>query len=359
MKFSHIGALILLVPVAVAQPRGAFSVGSVSAAPGRLASGMLKVGTGADIPISVIHGAKPGPVLTLVAGIHGYEYSPILALQRMRTKISPEALSGTVILVHVANMPSFLRRTIYYGPEDGQNLNRVFPGKADGTVSERIAHVLTTGVIARADYLIDLHCGDGNESLRPYAYWMRTGNPAVDERSRQMAVAFGLEHIVIDDERPRDPARSQYCSNTAATRGKPAITVESGGLGAAPAGLHAADDAINKLEAGVLRILRRLRMLSGAEAAPATKPAWIVRNTVLRSEATGIFYPEVHKDQEVRQGALLGTVTDFFGNKAFELRAPFAGKVLYVIATPPISAGEPLAMIGAAGPPPGNASVAK
>jgi predicted deacylase len=330
-------AALLPLALLVAQP---FSAGGVSAAPGEISSGFVKVGPGADIPITVINGAKPGPKLALVGGIHGYEYSPILALQRLRGRLSPQSLAGTVILVHVANMPSFLRRTIYYGPEDGKNLNRVFPGSAAGTLSERIAHSLTTEVIERTDYLIDLHCGDGNESLRPYSYWMRTGKPELDERSRQLAVAFGLDHIVIDDERPRDPARSMYCSNTAATRGKPAITVESGGLGAV------AEDSVAALETGVLRVLEHLRMTASTPRAE-NKPVWIARNAVLRSEATGLFYPAVRKDQAVEQGALLGTVTDFFGKKMFELRAPFAGKILYVIATPPINAGEPLAMIGA------------
>ncbi len=327
------------------------AVGPVTAAPGRSASGFLPVAEGAGIPITVIHGAKPGPVLALVAGTHGYEYSPILALQRLRTRIRPEELAGAVVLVHVANLPSFLRRTIYYGPDDGKNLNRVFPGKPDGTLSERIAHVLTRDVIERTDYLVDVHCGDGNESLRPYSYWMRTGNRDIDQRSRGMAVEFGLDHIVIDDERPRDPAQSLYCSNTAATRGKPAITVESGGLGVVPLGLHQADEHIERLEAGVFRLLRHLKMLAGRLEPLAREPVWIVRHAVLRSDATGIFYPEVRKDQAVSQGALLGTVTDFFGKTLLELRAPFSGKMLYVIATPPVSQGEPLAMIGVAGSP--------
>lgn len=155
----------------------------VTALRAQVASRHLKVAPGADIPITIIQGRRPGPTLALVAGIHGYEYTPILALQRVRANLSPEALSGTVILVHVANLPSFLKRTIYYGPDGGKNLNRVFPSRPDGALSERIAHVLTAEVIEKADYLIDLHCGDGNESLRPYSYWMRTGWPSASRTS--------------------------------------------------------------------------------------------------------------------------------------------------------------------------------
>ena len=158
------------------------------------------------------------------------EYVPIVALQRMRDKIDPKTLKGTIVMVHVANMPSFLGRTIYYSPVDGKNLNRVYPGKADGTISDRIADTITREVIARATHVVDLHCGDGNESLRPYSYWITTGEPKVAQAGRAMALAFGLDHIVVDKERPTDPAASVYTSNTAITRGKPALTTETGGM---------------------------------------------------------------------------------------------------------------------------------
>src|SRR5438105_1700430 len=125
---------------------------------------------GTQIPVTTVYGARPGPVLALIAGNHGYEYPPILALQEFRALVDPSRISGTIVMVHVANMPSFLGRTVYFSPVDGKNLNRVYPGRADGTVSERIALAITKEVIEKADYVLDLHCGDGNESLRPYVY---------------------------------------------------------------------------------------------------------------------------------------------------------------------------------------------
>src|SRR5438552_8631853 len=98
---------------------------------------------GTQIPVTTIRGGGTGPVLGLIAGNHGYEYPPILALQRLRTLIDPAKLKGTIIMVHVANMPSFLGRTVYFSPVDGKNLNRVYPGRKDGTVSERIAYAIT------------------------------------------------------------------------------------------------------------------------------------------------------------------------------------------------------------------------
>ncbi|MFN0086949.1 MAG: succinylglutamate desuccinylase/aspartoacylase family protein [Blastocatellia bacterium] len=305
---------------------------------------MIQIPAGRDeatqIPISVIHGMNPGPVLALVAGNHGYEYTPILALQRMLARLDPKQVAGTVILVHVANMPSFLKRTIYYSPVDGRNLNRVYPGKADGTISERIAYQITREVIERADVVMDLHCGDGNEALGYYTYWdTRAGGADVVERSRQLALAFGFDHIVMDNERPTDPANSLYCSTTATTRGKPAITIESGGLG------ETDDESIAKIERGLMSVMRHLRMVAGRPEMVET-PLFIDQNAVLRSEATGIFYPLVERNRTVARGTLMGYVTDFFGNRIFELRAPFSGTVLYIIATPPTSKGEPLAMIG-------------
>src|SRR5579862_7249150 len=108
---------------------GAFAIGPVRAQPGTSASGSLDVAAragdpGTHVPLTILHGQTRGPVLALVAGVHGMEYVPVLALQRAAAAIDPATLSGTVILVHAANMPSLLGRTIYYSPIDGKNLNR-------------------------------------------------------------------------------------------------------------------------------------------------------------------------------------------------------------------------------------------
>jgi uncharacterized protein len=348
-RFSTILILIYLAPALIAaqprpQSRPSFTVGPVTAGAGEVASGMIQVPAATDeattIPVSVIHGSQAGPAFALIAGNHGYEYTSIIALQRLVNQIDPKRLSGTVIMVHVANMPSFLKRTIYYSPVDGKNLNRVYPGRIDGTVSERIAYQITKEVIERADYVIDLHCGDGNESLRPYSYWdVNAGGPEVVEKSKQMALAFGMDHIVKDRERPTDPNKSLYCSTTATTRGKPAITTESGGLGMTD------NESIARIEHGVINVMRHLKMIEGTPKM-VEQPIFIDRNAVLRSDATGIFYPLAERGHAVAKGTLMGYVTDFFGKRIFELRAPFSGTVLYILGTPPISQGEPLAMVG-------------
>src|SRR5262245_22642404 len=154
-------SLLTCLPVTLAaQGPAPLSIGSATAAPGKTGSGFIEVPAGVDaatrIPVTIIRGATTGPTLALVGGTHGSEVAPIIALQRVRKNIDASQLRGTVIIVHVANMPSFLGRTIYYSPVDGKNLNRVYPGKKDGTVSERIAYAITQEVISKADYSIDI-----------------------------------------------------------------------------------------------------------------------------------------------------------------------------------------------------------
>jgi predicted deacylase len=339
-------ALVLAFTVApgIAAAQQPFAVGPITAAPGTTASGTIQIAArpgdeGTSLPISIIHGSRPGPVLALVAGVHGQEYTPILALQNLRASIDPKTLAGTVIMVHVANMPSYLARTIYYSPADNKNLNRVFPGKADGTVSERIADVITREVIDRATHVVDLHCGDGNESLRPYLYWITTGTPQVAEAGKQMAFAFGMDHIVVDRERPTDPKASVYLSNTAITRGKPALTIESGGMA------EIDRDSIARIERGVAGLLKHLKMRAEGPD-PVSHPVILERSEVLRSDFTGIFHAVVEKGQTVAQGAVIGRVTDFHGKLLQEITAPFAGEVLYVVGTPAMNKGEPVGFIG-------------
>lgn len=344
MRVFCLATLCALVVATEAVAQQPFTVGPVTAQPGTTGSGTIQIAArqgdeGTTLPISVIHGTRPGPVLALVAGVHGQEYTPILALQNLRRSIDPKTLSGTVIMVHVANMPSYLARTIYYSPVDKQNLNRVFPGKADGTISERIAHTITTEVIERASHVVDIHCGDGNESLRPYLYWITTGQPEVAQAGREMALAFGMDHIIVDRGRPADPNASIYLSNTAITRGKPALTIESGGMA------EVDTDSILRIERGVAGLLRHLKMRAEGPP-PVAVPVLLERSEVLRSNFTGIFYPMVMKGQTVAQGAIIGRVTDFHGTVLEEIKAPFAGEILYVVGTPAMNKGEPVGFIG-------------
>lgn len=323
-------------------------VGEVIGRPAAAVSGYIDVPAAADpgtrIPITVITGVREGPVLALLAGTHGSEPSPILALQRVRAHLDPAVLSGTVILVHIANVPSFVHRTIYRGPWDQKNLNRVYPGRPNGTISERIADAITTQVIDQCDFLVDMHSGDGNEALRPYSYWNKLGmDDHVDTVAREMALAFGLDHIVIDTGRPRDVHASVFTSNTAHLRGKPAVTTEAGGTGV-PTEL-----TVQLNVDGALRVLRYLGMLPG-ERESVARPRWIDPSVVLTSPQNGVWLPAVVPDQHVNPGDVIGRVADYFGQITETVRAPIGGVVLYVVVSPAMSLGEPVGMIGTIAP---------
>jgi predicted deacylase len=321
-----------------------FVIGGARIKPGTMASGFLAVppgpdGPGTEIPYTVIHGAMPGKTLALVAGVHAVEYPPILALFRLKERIDPAGLRGTVIMVHIANPPSFKRRTIYYGPNDWKNLNRVFPGDRTGTTSQRIAAVIDEEVIQRADVLVDMHCGDGNEALIPYTYWMITGDESFDAATRDLALAFGLPHIIIDDTRGDDLKSSKYLGNTAILRGKAAITTEAGFLG------RTDEESIGLNIRGALSVLRHVGLIDG-EPEPVADPVWIDKYEVVYSKWNGLFAPRVGMGFYVRAGQIVGTVTDYLGAWKEDVKAPFTGILLYVIGTPPCNEGEPLFEVG-------------
>jgi uncharacterized protein len=340
------GVMLFLTSLSAAQDRTTFRVGTASAARGQKVTGTIEIPAGIDpalsIPVVVIHGAKPGPVLALVAGSHGTEYASIIALEKLIAMISPADISGTVIIVPLINIPSFEQKVPHVNPVDKKSMNRFYPGKMDGTQTERASYMITKQVVEQCDHLIDLHGGDTDESLRTYSYWTKTGNERQDRISREMVLAFGLDHIIISTERPKDPQASRYLENTATTRGKPSITVEAGHAGTVET------DDVNALVDGCLNVMRYLKMVSGA-ASTVQHPVWIERIATLTSEQTGIFYPLVKRGTYVEQGMKVGYVTDYFGNVSFEARAPAAGIILYVCSVPSMTKGATIANIGVVG----------
>ncbi len=333
----------IFVNSTAAQERATFTVGTATAARGQKATGAIEVPAGSDaatnIPVAVFHGAKPGPALALVSGAHGTEYASIIALEKLIGLLNPSELAGTVIIVPLVNIPSFERKVPHLNPVDGKNMNRMYPGKMDGTQTDRASFLITKQVVEQCDHLIDFHGGDLDESLRPYSYWTKTGNERQDRVSREMVLAFGLDHIIISTDRPKDPQASRYLENTATTRGKPSITVEAGHAGTVEA------EDVGALVNGSLSVMRYLKMLPGS-AAVIEHPVWVEKVTSVASEQTGIFYPLVRRGTYVEQGMKVGYVTDYVGKVIFEAGAPVAGVVLYICAVPSMTKGATIANIG-------------
>jgi len=321
----------------------AFTVGTAAAAPGQKVSGTIEVPAGVDaatsIPVVVANGAKPGPVLALVSGAHGTEYASIIALEKVIERIDPAALSGTVVIVPLVNIQSFEKKVPHVNPVDNKSMNRFYPGRMDGTQTERALYMMTKEVVDKCNYLIDLHGGDLDESLRPYSYWPLSGNADQDKITREMTLAFGLDTIIIAADRPKDPAASRYLDNTANTRGKPAIAAEAGYAGTVET------DDVEVLVNGCFNVMRYLKMLPGA-ATFVQNPVWIDNVQTVASDQNGIFYPLVKRGMYVAQGAKIGYVTDYTGRMLLEARAPVAGIVLYVCAVPSMTKGATIANIG-------------
>ena len=329
----------------------AFELADLVVEPGELLTGEITINpangdAGSFIPVTVVHGSRQGPVLSLIAGIHGSEYSPILSMQRLPTLLDPTQMSGTVIIVHIANMPAFTGRTIYFGPIDLKNLNRSFPGKSDGTITERIAHALTTHVIKPANYVIDIHSGDANESLRPSysAYYAEAGGDEVVRESARIAVAFGLETVVQFAGSYDSVEDAIYTSAQAVTLGIPSMDVESGELG------NIDNVYIDPITDGAMNVMRELGMIAG-EIEPLENPLFIAERARIYSEHEGIWYadPLVRTGDYVTQGTRLGVITDYFGNELETVIAPESGVLLILFGTPPVNTGDPIVVIGKVG----------
>jgi predicted deacylase len=343
MRKAAMGALVLVLAVPARADERTFSVGTATAARGQKAFGAIEVPAGVDagtrIAVAVVNGVRPGPVLAIVSGAHGTEYASIVAVSKLIGRLDSAEVSGTVILIPLVNVPSFEQKVPHVNPVDGKSMNRFYPGKSDGTQTERASFLVTRDVVDKCDHLIDLHGGDLDEDLRPYSYWTKTGNAKQDAFSREMVLAFGLDHIIISADRPKDPAASRYLENTATTRGKPSITVEAGRAGTVE------PDDVAALVDGCLSVMRHLKMLAGAST-PVERPVWIEAVKTAASEEGGLFYPLVRRGAYVEKGMKIGYVTDALGRPVFEARAPAAGVVLYICAVPSMKKGDTVANIG-------------
>jgi predicted deacylase len=288
-------------------------------------------------PYFAVAGAQDGPTFLLTAGIHAAEYTGILAAIRLGRGLEPADVHGTIVVIPLLNRPGFYERSIYVNPEDGENLNRIFPGRPDGPWSERFAYHLLNDVVVRCDYAMDLHAGDMIEDLEPFVIFSETGNADVDVRTRRMIDSYGVRwatRSVPTGERPG----MLYAA--AAERGVPAIIAESGRCGLVE------EDAIQRHVDGVRNIWRTLGVL--ADAPPVTKepPRVLSRFEWLRSEHQGIFECGVKVSDAVRAGQPLGRMVDLLGDPLGEVASPADGVVLFTVTSPAIKSGGLLLGVG-------------
>jgi predicted deacylase len=289
-------------------------------------------------PYFAVVGAQPGLTFLLTAGIHAAEYTGTLAALRLGQQLQPEHVRGTIVIIPLLNRPGFFERSIYVNPEDGQNLNRAFPGRADGTWSERFAHHVLNDVVAHVDRAMDLHAGDMIEDLEPFLGYLITGNDAVDSKSREMIDAHGGARWVSCMIPGGERAGMLY--GAAAQRGVPAILAESGGRG-----LPLEPDVQRHVD-GVLNIWRSLGLLTDAPPVPVTPPHLLARNEWLRSPHEGIFLCRVQPGDAVSENQVLGEMVDLLGNHLGDVTSPANGLILFTVTSPAIKKDGLLLAVG-------------
>lgn len=270
-------------------------------------------------PAFEAHGAKDGPRLTLMGGIHGCEYSSIAAVTRVMRELDSTQLTGSILAVPVVSVQSYERRSAFVVPEDGKNLNRCFPGSATGSFTDALAHSIFEELIAPADVVLDLHGGDLVEALEPFSIYEESG---VEDAAHGIATAFGLPYVVR--ERRQDGGLSGMTSSAAAAAGIPAVIAEAGGCGQLEKG------SVQLLADGVVNVLRHLEMLPGEPMPPAKPMQQVDRFLWLRCASAGWWEAVVGAGDEVAAGAIVGHVKNLWGDVLEEIRAPEDGVVLFL-----------------------------
>ena len=289
----------------------------------RTEHGFIRPIDGVEIPFGIVEGEQPGPCLLVTAGVHASEYCSIEAALRL-LKRAPAGLAGTILVLPILNMSGFRRRSIYVMPEDGRNLNRMFPGKPDGSVSERLADWLVTKVYPQADAYLDLHGGDLSEALQPFSLF-----PSGSETSKALAIAFGLPVAVSS-------GGEGYTINAAGRLGVPSIIAEVGGNGLWDAA------GVDQMTAGIDRVLHHLGMAAPSGWPLPAAPTRIVTMWVPAATVDGLWYPQKPLGDAVAAGDVLGEIRDVFGTVLDTVKARDDGFLLYKLSSLAVNRGEAL-----------------
>jgi predicted deacylase len=293
---------------------------------------------GLEVPVVELAGAQDGPLLTVIAGVHGCEYVPMAAVREWTRDLEQREFSGRIRVVPVLNVTAFRARSPFVVPEDGKNLNRCFPGDPAGTLAQRLAHAAFTELITGSDAYIDAHCGDMVEALEPFALY--EAGPA-EAAARDLALAYGLGYVIRQEAGP-DRAVSGTSSGAAAQAGIPAITAEAGGCGLVER--HAVDAHLR----GLNGVLAQLGMTADDAPAGRPEPTLLGRFLWLRCAQAGWWAPAVTAGEQVIEGQMLGTVSSLDGSVEQEsIIAPADGVIIFLTSSPAVADDGLLLGLGA------------
>lgn len=333
-----------------------YEVGSV--ARGTKASFELTADIGLDepliLPVLQIEGAKAGPTLLILASVHGDEYEGVETVLRLYRDVLPERIAGRLILIPTAN-PLAYRGGTRISPEDGANMARAFPGKAEGTPTERIAWHLHHRFIAKADFMLDLHSGGTHYAIPTLVGYYHNDEADIGRRSRAAAEAFGVRLLWAHAE-----IASGRSVSSALALGVPWVYTEAYG------GRRVRRDEAEAFYGGAFRLMRHLGMLLEAAADgqkgslvyssddPSDsdalgKPQRIYGDGNFdgseTAEADGFFIPERPLGSIVNAGEPIGSIRSFDGSELQRVEASRDGMIVMLPGTPVVRQGEPLFLI--------------
>lgn len=310
--------------------RKPFELAGVSVAPGSrqqidVPVARLYTHTPLHIPVEVIHGRQDGPVLLVCAAIHGDEINGVEIVRRLLGSRQLNRLRGTLMAVPIINVFGLVQQTRYL--PDRRDLNRCFPGSEKGSLGGRIAALFRQEIVDQATHVIDLHTGAIHRTNLPQ---IRT-RLDVGSETEEMAHAFGAPVIINSDL--RDGSLRHY----AQSRGIPVLTYEAGEA------LRFDEWAIAPGVRGVLRVMRRLGMLSGEKRHRTPRAAEVANSSGwVRAPIDGILRPQTRLGVRVAKGDVLGHVAGPFGNDENKVLATADGIVVGMTRLPLVNEGEAL-----------------
>ncbi|MEM2960294.1 MAG: succinylglutamate desuccinylase/aspartoacylase family protein [Candidatus Jordarchaeaceae archaeon] len=299
-----------------------FQVGTISAFPGERVKGFLKVaelsdGSVINVPLIVVNGIQDGPIIWIQCAIHGNEVEGSYALIKTIKEIDPKKLRGILIGIPVLNVTAFwsgVRIPIF----DNKDLNRIMPGKQDGSFAEQYAYVIYKTVKEKVKYFIDVH------SAGRVDWALYNEDVSVAEESKELAKSSGFDVIVSNGH---GGELNGALFRVLAKEGIPSIILES--------------KNIDKLHNAYMNILKHLKMIDGTPTIPSSQKlykgfAW--REIVIRKG--GLFCPLVEEGEKISKGQLLGIVSDVFGDEVEKIFSPVNGLVLLSPGFKPVKTGD-------------------
>ena len=306
-----------------------FAIGQEEVAPGTIATVELPISrlstrTQMALPVRVLHGKKPGPVLFVSAGVHGDEIIGVEIIRRLLTKISIKRLSGTLMCIPVVNVFGFIMHQRYL--PDRRDLNRSFPGSSSGSLAGQLAYVFSKEIIRRSNYGIDLHSAAVHRTNLPQ---IRVS--ADSPKAHELASVFGAPAIIIS------PLRDGSLRQKAAEQDVDVLLYEAGEA------LRFDELSIRLGVSGILRVMSHLGMISHSKVkASCTLPVQSDRTQWVRAPEGGIFRAMYTTGGRVKADTILGYLSDPFGDADVPVRSPFDGIIIGRTNVPIVNQGDAL-----------------